>query len=81
MRDNAAGGGTGRHAPTGCASAIFNLDQQPAALLPSGVTQRDLPVGLRLVGANGGDDLVPRMRAPAYEAVAPFLILEAPRQC
>ena len=38
----------------------FQLDQQPAALLPSGVTQRDLPVGLRLVAANRRDDLVPR---------------------
>jgi Asp-tRNA(Asn)/Glu-tRNA(Gln) amidotransferase A subunit family amidase len=60
--------------------SYFQLDPQPAALLPSGVTQRDLPVGLRLVGANGGDDLVPRAHR-AYEAVAPFLILEAPRQC
>jgi aspartyl-tRNA(Asn)/glutamyl-tRNA(Gln) amidotransferase subunit A len=63
-------------APT---SYPFNVTQQPAALLPCGVMQRGLPVGLQLVGAIGRDDLVLRANR-AYEAVAPFLMLEAPRQ-
>jgi aspartyl-tRNA(Asn)/glutamyl-tRNA(Gln) amidotransferase subunit A len=41
--------------------------------------QRGLPVGLQLVGAIGRDDLVLRA-SRAYEAVAPFLMLEARRQ-
>jgi aspartyl-tRNA(Asn)/glutamyl-tRNA(Gln) amidotransferase subunit A len=61
------------------ASYPFNLTQQPAALLPCGVMQRGRPVGLQLVGAIGRDDLVLRA-SRACEAVAPFLMLEAPRQ-
>jgi len=63
-------------APT---SYPFNVTLPPAALLPCGVMQRGLPVGLQLVGAIGRDDLVLRA-SRAYEAVAPFLMLEAPRQ-
>ena len=57
----------------------FNLTQQPAASLPCGVTARGLPIGLQLVGAIGRDDLVLRA-SRAFEAVSPFLVLEAPRQ-
>jgi len=57
----------------------FNLTQQPAASLPCGLTARGLPVGLQLVGAIGRDDLVLRA-SRAFEAVSPFLMLEAPRQ-
>jgi aspartyl-tRNA(Asn)/glutamyl-tRNA(Gln) amidotransferase subunit A len=55
----------------------LQLSQQPAASLPCGVTQRGLPVGLQLVGAIGRDGA---RASRAYEAVAPFLMLEAPRQ-
>ena len=55
----------------------LQLSQQPAASLPCGVTQRGLPVGLQLVGAIGRDGA---RASRACEAVAPFLMLEAPRQ-
>jgi aspartyl-tRNA(Asn)/glutamyl-tRNA(Gln) amidotransferase subunit A len=57
----------------------FNLTQQPAASLPCGFTSQGLPIGLQIVGPVGGDDRVLRA-ARAYEATAPFAMLDAPRQ-
>jgi Asp-tRNA(Asn)/Glu-tRNA(Gln) amidotransferase A subunit family amidase len=62
----------------GALQLSLQLDQQPAACAGRCHAAR-LPVGLQLVGAIGRDDLVLRA-SRAYEAVAPFLMLEALRQ-
>ena len=49
----------------------FNLTQQPAASIPCGFTSAGLPVGLQIVAAKYGDDLVLRA-ARAYEALDPI---------
>jgi aspartyl-tRNA(Asn)/glutamyl-tRNA(Gln) amidotransferase subunit A len=45
----------------------FNLTQQPAAVVPCGLTQAQLPVSLQIVGPMHGDALVLRA-AHAYES-------------
>jgi len=45
----------------------FNLTQQPAAVVPCGLTQAGLPVSLQIVGPMHGDHLVLRA-ARAYES-------------
>jgi aspartyl-tRNA(Asn)/glutamyl-tRNA(Gln) amidotransferase subunit A len=57
----------------------FNLSQQPAASVPCGFTESGLPVGLQIVGPPRQDALVLRA-ARAYESLAPFATLSAPRQ-
>ena len=54
----------------------FNLTQQPACSVPCGFTGGGLPIGLQIVGPMHGDALVLRA-ARAYEAVHPFVMLEA----
>lgn len=56
----------------------FNLTQQPAASIPSGLTSKGLPAGLQIVGPFGADRLVLRA-ARAFEAARPFQPLAAPR--
>jgi aspartyl-tRNA(Asn)/glutamyl-tRNA(Gln) amidotransferase subunit A len=56
----------------------FNLTQQPAISLPCGLTRAGLPAGLQIVGPFGADALVLRAAA-AFEAIAPFPRLAAPR--
>lgn len=56
----------------------FNITQQPAASIPSGLTRAGLPAGLQIVGAFGADALVLRA-ARAYEAARRFEPLAAPR--
>jgi aspartyl-tRNA(Asn)/glutamyl-tRNA(Gln) amidotransferase subunit A len=50
----------------------FNLTQQPAITVPSGLTQSGLPMGLQIVGPMFGDALVLRA-ARAYESLSPIL--------
>lgn len=57
--------------------APISIDPAAGGVAACGVMQRGLPVGLQLVGAIGRDDLV--LRA-SRACVAPFLMLEAPRQ-
>ncbi|MBP8296461.1 MAG: amidase, partial [Burkholderiales bacterium] len=45
----------------------FNLTQQPAAVVPCGLTRAGLPMALQIVGPMHGDALVLRA-ARAYEA-------------
>jgi aspartyl-tRNA(Asn)/glutamyl-tRNA(Gln) amidotransferase subunit A len=45
----------------------FNLTQQPAAVVPCGLTRSGLPVALQIVGPMHGDALVLRA-ARAYES-------------
>lgn len=54
----------------------FNITQQPAISVPSGLTRDKLPAGLQIVGAFGADALVLRAAA-AFEAAAPFPRLPA----
>ena len=56
----------------------FNLTQQPAASVPCGFSGDGLPVALQIVGPPRRDDLVLRA-ARAYESLAPFATLDAPR--
>ncbi len=56
----------------------FNLTQQPAASVPCGFSDSGLPVALQIVGPPRRDDLVLRA-ARAYESLAPFATLSAPR--
>jgi aspartyl-tRNA(Asn)/glutamyl-tRNA(Gln) amidotransferase subunit A len=56
----------------------FNITQQPAASIPSGLTRSGRPAGLQIVGAFGSDALVLRA-ARAYEAARSFPALERPR--
>ena len=49
----------------------FNFTGQPAATVPAGFTQDDLPIGLQIVGRRLDDALVLRASA-AYEAAAPW---------
>ncbi|WP_432097450.1 amidase [Streptomyces sp. bgisy100] len=46
----------------------FNLTQQPAASVPCGQDRDGLPVGVQLVAARHGDDLVLRAAHALYEA-------------
>ncbi|WP_306320380.1 MULTISPECIES: amidase [unclassified Streptomyces] len=46
----------------------FNLTQQPAASVPVGLDEEELPVGLQLVAARHRDDLVLRAAHTLYEA-------------
>jgi aspartyl-tRNA(Asn)/glutamyl-tRNA(Gln) amidotransferase subunit A len=56
----------------------FNLTQQPAASVPCGFTSDGLPIGLQIVGPARADALVLRA-ARAFESLAPFATLNAPR--
>lgn len=56
----------------------FNLTQQPAASVPSGLTRGGLPAGLQIVGRYGADRLV-LAAAQAFEQARPFAPLVAPR--
>jgi aspartyl-tRNA(Asn)/glutamyl-tRNA(Gln) amidotransferase subunit A len=56
----------------------FNLTQQPAASVPCGFSGDGLPVALQIVGPPRRDDLVLRA-ARAYESLAPFATIDAPR--
>ena len=49
----------------------FNLTQQPACSIPSGLTADGLPIGLQIVGPMFGDALVLRA-ARAFEATCPI---------
>ncbi|CAN1561712.1 GatA Asp-tRNAAsn/Glu-tRNAGln amidotransferase A subunit and related amidases [Rhabdaerophilaceae bacterium] len=49
----------------------FNLTQQPAISIPSGLTRMGLPAGLQIIGAFGADCLVLKAAA-AFEAASPF---------
>ncbi len=57
----------------------FNLTQQPAASVPCGFTAEGLPIALQIVGPARRDDLVLRA-ARAFESLAPFQMLDAPRE-
>ncbi|WP_210591133.1 amidase [Streptomyces sp. GESEQ-35] len=46
----------------------FNMTQQPAATVPVGVDTDGLPIGMQLVAARHGDDLVLRAAHALYEA-------------
>lgn len=52
-------------------SFVFNLTQQPAAVVPCGFTEDGLPVGLQIVGPKYSDALVLRA-ARAYERANPL---------
>lgn len=56
----------------------FNLTQQPAASVPSGLTRGGLPAGLQIVGRYGADRLV-LAAAQAFEQARPFAPLHAPK--
>jgi aspartyl-tRNA(Asn)/glutamyl-tRNA(Gln) amidotransferase subunit A len=56
----------------------FNLTQQPAATVPSGLTAAGLPVGLQIVGPMHADALV-LCAARAFEAARPWPLPDAPR--
>ncbi len=56
----------------------FNLTQQPAASVPCGFSGDGLPVALQIVGPPRRDALVLRA-ARAYESLAPFATIDAPR--
>ena len=56
----------------------FNLTQQPASSVPCGLTRHGLPVGLQIVG-RFGEDLTVLMASQAFESIAPFARLSAPR--
>jgi aspartyl-tRNA(Asn)/glutamyl-tRNA(Gln) amidotransferase subunit A len=56
----------------------FNLTQQPAASVPSGLTRDGLPAGLQIVGRYGADRLV-MAAAEAFEKARPFAPLTAPK--
>jgi aspartyl-tRNA(Asn)/glutamyl-tRNA(Gln) amidotransferase subunit A len=49
----------------------FNLTQQPAVVVPCGLTRTGLPVGLQIVGPMHADALVLRA-AHAYESTRPW---------
>ena len=49
----------------------FNLTGNPAASLPAGWTDDELPIGLRIVGRRWEDALVLRACA-AFEAIQPW---------
>jgi aspartyl-tRNA(Asn)/glutamyl-tRNA(Gln) amidotransferase subunit A len=55
----------------------FNLTQQPAATVPSGLTAAGLPVGLQIVGPMHADALV-LCAARAFEAARPWPLPDAP---
>ncbi len=55
----------------------FNLTQQPAASVPSGLTRDGLPAGLQIVGRYGADRLVMAV-AEAFEKARPFAPITAP---
>jgi aspartyl-tRNA(Asn)/glutamyl-tRNA(Gln) amidotransferase subunit A len=56
----------------------FNLTQQPAVSVPSGLTSAGLPAGLQIVGRFGADRLVMRAAA-AFERATDFVPIAAPR--
>jgi aspartyl-tRNA(Asn)/glutamyl-tRNA(Gln) amidotransferase subunit A len=56
----------------------FNLTQQPAASVPSGLTRDGLPGGLQIIGRFGADRLVLAVAA-AFEKARPFAPLAAPK--
>jgi len=56
----------------------FNLTQQPAASVPSGLTRGGLPAGLQIVGRYGADRLVMAV-AEAFEKARPFAPISAPK--
>jgi len=49
----------------------FNLTQQPAASVPCGLSQAELPIGLQVVGPKFGDDLVLRTCQALSQALPP----------
>lgn len=74
------GGGTeGRWFDWAPFSNPFNLTQQPAASVPSGMSEEGLPVGLQIVGPMHADALVLRA-ARAFERARPWSFPEAPRE-
>ena len=56
----------------------FNLTQQPAASIPSGLTRDGLPAGLQIIGRYGADRLV-MAAAEAFEKARPFAPISAPQ--
>ena len=56
----------------------FNLTQQPAASVPSGLTRGGLPAGLQIVGRYGADRLVMAV-SEAFEKARPFAPISAPK--
>jgi aspartyl-tRNA(Asn)/glutamyl-tRNA(Gln) amidotransferase subunit A len=56
----------------------FNLTQQPAAVVPCGLTRSGLPISLQIVGPMHGDALVLRA-ARAYESTREWKLPVAPR--
>jgi aspartyl-tRNA(Asn)/glutamyl-tRNA(Gln) amidotransferase subunit A len=57
----------------------FNLTQQPAASVPSGLTREGLPIGLQIVAALRREDLILRA-ALAFETASGFVPLSTPRR-
>jgi Asp-tRNA(Asn)/Glu-tRNA(Gln) amidotransferase A subunit family amidase len=57
----------------------FNLTQQPAAVVPCGLTRSGLPISVQIVGPMHGDALVLRA-ARAYETVRPIARPPSPRR-
>jgi aspartyl-tRNA(Asn)/glutamyl-tRNA(Gln) amidotransferase subunit A len=55
----------------------FNLTQQPAAVVPCGLTKAGLPIAVQIVGPMHGDALVLRA-ARAYESTRPWRLPVAP---
>ena len=56
----------------------FNLTQQPAAVVPCGLTRSGLPISLQIVGPMHGDALVLRA-ARAYESTREWKLPVAPK--
>ncbi len=56
----------------------FNLTQQPAAVVPCGLTRAGLPIALQIVGPMHADALVLRA-AHAYEATREWKLPVVPR--
>jgi aspartyl-tRNA(Asn)/glutamyl-tRNA(Gln) amidotransferase subunit A len=54
----------------------FNLTGQPAASIPAGVSSRNLPIGLQVIGPRFGEFRIMSVAA-AFEAVRPFQRLRA----
>ena len=56
----------------------FNLTQQPAAVVPCGLTRSGLPISVQIVGPMHGDALVLRA-ARAYESTREWKLPVVPR--
>jgi aspartyl-tRNA(Asn)/glutamyl-tRNA(Gln) amidotransferase subunit A len=52
-------------------TSIFNLTQQPAITVPVGLTSKNLPIGLQIVGARGAEATILRV-ASAFEQATAF---------